>query len=64
MLIKLAKEAFEAASWPTTISTGRYMFPLDDNTRNVAEVKTSEEQLPVQGRFVQDREAIAAISRL
>jgi len=38
MLINLAKQAFEAASWPTTINTGRYMFPLDDNTRNVADV--------------------------
>ncbi|KAI8628594.1 putative amidase [Xylariaceae sp. FL1651] len=35
MLIKLAHEAFEAASWPTRIQTGRYMFPLADNSRNV-----------------------------
>lgn len=38
MLIKLAKAAFEATSWPTTIDTGRYMYPLADNTRNVADV--------------------------
>ncbi|KAK9769981.1 putative Amidase [Seiridium cardinale] len=36
MLIKLAKAAFEAESWPTKIATGRYMFPLGDNVRNVA----------------------------
>lgn len=36
MLIKLAKAAFEAASWPTVVSTGRYMYPLAENIRNVA----------------------------
>ncbi|KAL4936545.1 amidase signature domain-containing protein [Aspergillus oleicola] len=36
MLIKLARAAFQKASWPTTIATGRYMFPLAANTRNVA----------------------------
>ena len=38
MLVKLAKAAFDAASWPTAVSTGRYMFPLGDNIRNVATV--------------------------
>ncbi|KAF2652401.1 putative amidase [Lophiostoma macrostomum CBS 122681] len=37
MLISLAKAAFESVSWPTSIATGRYMFPLGNNTRNVAE---------------------------
>lgn len=36
MLISLAKAAFDAASWPTTIATGRYMFPLANNVQNVA----------------------------
>ncbi len=36
MLLTLAKAAFDAASWPTTISTGRYMFHLGDNIRHVA----------------------------
>lgn len=35
MLIKLAIAAFEKASWPTTIQTGRYMYPLANNSRNV-----------------------------
>ncbi len=38
MLINLAKAAFEHASWPTTINTGRRMFPLGDNGRNVGSV--------------------------
>lgn len=38
MLIKLAKAAFEAASWPTQIATGRYMYPLEDNLCNVRSV--------------------------
>uniref|UniRef100_A0A8H7KET3 Amidase domain-containing protein n=1 Tax=Bionectria ochroleuca TaxID=29856 RepID=A0A8H7KET3_BIOOC len=35
MLIKLVIAAFEKASWPTTIQTGRYMYPLANNSRNV-----------------------------
>ncbi|KAK4224072.1 hypothetical protein QBC38DRAFT_511972 [Podospora fimiseda] len=35
MLIKLATKTFRKASWPTTIQTGRYMYPLADNSRNV-----------------------------
>jgi Asp-tRNA(Asn)/Glu-tRNA(Gln) amidotransferase A subunit family amidase len=35
MLIKLARAAFRKASWPTCIQTGRYMYPLGDNSRNV-----------------------------
>lgn len=36
MLIKLAQAAFNAAGWPTKIDTGRYMYPLGNNLRNVA----------------------------
>jgi hypothetical protein len=36
MLIKLANAAFKKAKWPVTIDTGRYMYPLADNLRNVA----------------------------
>lgn len=39
MLIKLAEAAFRAASWPTSVDVGRYMFPLADNVRNVALVE-------------------------
>jgi hypothetical protein len=35
MLIKLATAAFKKASWPTSIQTGRYMYPLANNSRNV-----------------------------
>ena len=42
MLIKLAKAAFESASWPTTIDTGRYMYALADNIRNVADFTVTE----------------------
>jgi hypothetical protein len=38
MLIKLAQTAFDAAGWPTKIDTGRYMYPLGNNLRNVAVV--------------------------
>lgn len=41
MLIKLAKAMFQAASWPTTITTGRYMYPLGDNIHHVALVDES-----------------------
>lgn len=64
MLINLAKKAFESASWPTTINTGRYMFPLEDNTRNVANVKTMSEASSKQGSFLQKQESIAARSML
>jgi hypothetical protein len=46
MLIRLAEKAFEASKWPTTISTGRYMFPLADNIRNVADVTSASETAP------------------
>jgi hypothetical protein len=36
VLINLAKWALEKAGWPTEIATGRYMFPLGANLRNVA----------------------------
>lgn len=36
MLIKLAKAAFQAASWHTRLDVGRYMLPLGENLRNVA----------------------------
>ncbi|KAJ5160568.1 uncharacterized protein N7482_007572 [Penicillium canariense] len=51
VLIKLANAAFQAASWPTTIATGRYMYPLGDNIRNVALVDkdvSKDEVLHVQ----------------
>lgn len=35
MLIKLAEAAFTKASWPTSIQTGRHMYPPANNTRNV-----------------------------
>ncbi|PNP75786.1 hypothetical protein FNYG_10864 [Fusarium nygamai] len=38
MLIKLASEAFKKAWWPTSIQTGRYMYPVADNARNVGSV--------------------------
>ncbi|RKL49535.1 hypothetical protein BFJ72_g994 [Fusarium proliferatum] len=34
MLIKLSTEAFKKAGWPTSIQTGRYMYPVADNARN------------------------------
>lgn len=36
MLIKLARAAFQAASWHTSVDVGRYMLPLGENLRNVA----------------------------
>lgn len=38
MLIDLARKALRSASWPTTVDIGRYMFPLAENTRNVANI--------------------------
>ena len=35
MLIELVHAALKAASWPTKISTGRLMYKLGDNVRNV-----------------------------
>ncbi|KAK4141694.1 uncharacterized protein C8A04DRAFT_30681 [Dichotomopilus funicola] len=35
MLIELARAALNKASWPTSIQTGRYMYPLGDDSRNV-----------------------------
>lgn len=35
MLIKLASAAFQKASWPTSIQTGRFMYPPANNSRNV-----------------------------
>jgi len=60
MLIDLARKAFKTASWPTTIDVGRYMFPLAENTRNVAEVKTSEEQ----DSFLKKQLSVLADSKL
>ena len=51
MLLKLAKAAFDAASWPTTIQTGRYMYPLADNIRNVANVNDTPTQLKMQNGY-------------
>ncbi|KAI1109788.1 putative amidase [Nemania sp. NC0429] len=36
MLINLAMAVFKKESWPTSISTGRYMYEVGDNVRNVA----------------------------
>ncbi|KAI1357319.1 putative amidase [Xylaria arbuscula] len=36
MLINLARAMFEAEAWPTTILTGRYMYEVGKNGRNVA----------------------------
>jgi hypothetical protein len=36
MLANLAKAALEASSWPTEVKTGRNMFELGNNNRNVA----------------------------
>lgn len=44
MLINLARKAFEDANWRTTIDTGRYMYPLAENIRNVADVGVTEDQ--------------------
>ncbi|KLP03653.1 related to D-mandelate dehydrogenase [Fusarium fujikuroi] len=38
MLIKLDTEAFKKAGWPRSIQTGRYMYPVADNARNVGSV--------------------------
>lgn len=38
MLINLATSAFKKASWATSIQTGRYMYPLANNTRNAGPV--------------------------
>ncbi|KAG9504818.1 hypothetical protein J7337_004796 [Fusarium musae] len=38
MLIKLATEAFKKAGWPTGVQTGRYVYPVADNARNVGSV--------------------------
>lgn len=35
MLISLAAATFGEASWPTRVRTGRYMYPVVDNARNV-----------------------------
>ncbi|KAF5530149.1 amidase signature domain-containing protein [Fusarium mexicanum] len=35
MLIQLAAAAFKKAEWPTSIQTGRYMYPIAQNARNV-----------------------------
>jgi len=56
MLLKLAKAAFDAASWPTTIATGRYMFPLGDNTRNVALANGQG----AGGRFLKVQDAVGS----
>jgi hypothetical protein len=36
MLANLAKAVLEANSWPTEVKTGRHMFELADNVRNMA----------------------------
>lgn len=46
MLIKLARAAFKAASWPTTIATGRFMFSIGDNVRNVEDSQEASTEQP------------------
>jgi hypothetical protein len=60
MLINLARKAFEAASWPTSVETGRYMFPLGENTRNVADVRAEE----ARDSFLKKQRSIIAASNL
>ncbi|KAF5665711.1 D-mandelate dehydrogenase [Fusarium denticulatum] len=38
MPIKLATEAFKKAGWPTSVQTGRYMYPVADSARNIGSV--------------------------
>jgi hypothetical protein len=57
MLISLAKAAFEAESWPTAIATGRYMFPLGNNSRNVGE----EHMAQSDGSFSYAKEQAASL---
>ena len=37
MLMRLVQAAFESASWPTEVLTGRYTFKVGNNIRNVAD---------------------------
>lgn len=60
MLINLARQAFEAASWHTSVDTGRYMFPLGENARNVADVEAGE----VQESFSRTQKSVIAGSKL
>ena len=39
MLMRLVQAAFESASWPTEVLTGRYTFKVGNNKRNVADNK-------------------------
>lgn len=57
MLINLAKAAFEAVSWPTTIATGRYMFSLGDNNRNVGD----EQVVEPDGGFLHNNKQMASM---
>ncbi|KAF5561880.1 amidase signature domain-containing protein [Fusarium napiforme] len=65
MLIKFATEAFKKAGWPTSIQTGRYMYPAAENARNVDSTpidrpltfemrQTLWETLGVPGDYVDD----------
>ncbi|KAG5755894.1 hypothetical protein H9Q70_001490 [Fusarium xylarioides] len=55
MLIKLANEAFKNAGWPTSIDTGRYMYPVADNARNVGSASgESLEAYETRQRAVQE----------
>lgn len=35
LLINLAKSILDSAGWPSSVKTGREMFDIDDNVRNV-----------------------------
>ncbi|KAF5542839.1 amidase signature domain-containing protein [Fusarium phyllophilum] len=54
MLIKLATEAFTKAGWPTSIRTGRYMYPVADNARNVGSASSDSPAFETRQRAVQE----------
>lgn len=40
MLVNLAEEALKKAGWPTLFRTGRFVFPLGENDRNMGSIYT------------------------
>lgn len=47
MLVKLVKEAFEAANWPVRLKTGRMAFPDDIHPRSFKEQSGGEFEGPL-----------------
>jgi hypothetical protein len=45
MLVRVAKDALNKVGWPTEVLTGRLMFPLGSNERNVSEPDTEDAKL-------------------